>query len=151
MNRAYSDKALDGFPSKRKEEIPDIAEPSGELAAPPAHLDATGVKLWNDLVKMMGEMKVLTPADWLSLVVLADAYSMYIKATEALEREGMVIEVGQNGYQQQGSFVSIRDRAQELILLSIGSLPCLFVAYKRQQPPVTRTSIRSWTKVNRIG
>jgi P27 family predicted phage terminase small subunit len=140
MNRAYKEKALDGFPSKTREAVPEVSDPTSELAAPPPHLDKNGVKLWHDLSALMAEMRVLTAADWLSLTVLCDAYSTYLKATEVLAEEGMVIEVGNNGYQQQHPFVSIRNNALDVILRISKEYGMSAMSRRRLQAPTTSSA-----------
>ena len=63
MNRSYADKELDGFPSKKREAIPTVSDPTSELAAAPKHLDAIGVKLWKELSSLMSEMKPVKNAE----------------------------------------------------------------------------------------
>lgn len=76
----------------------------------PPFLDDVAQQKWNQLAPDLHSLGLLTRVDADALAVYCQNYSMWIKATEYLEREGEMMVVG-NGYKQVSPWVAVRKQA----------------------------------------
>jgi P27 family predicted phage terminase small subunit len=102
-------------------------------------------RAWRELVKLLGDAKVLTVMDVLALGLLVDAFSDYLEAKRVIEKEGLFYAqvTDQNGIIKRAHpAVQVRDNAWarlERILGKFGMNPAdrsrVKVATEKQQDP----------------
>jgi P27 family predicted phage terminase small subunit len=84
-------RVLSGNASKRRLNREEPTPPSGEIS-PPVWLEGQGLKVWEWLAPVLGDMAVLTTADPHSLGLLSDAYAEYIEHQAYLREHGRTYE-----------------------------------------------------------
>lgn len=107
--------------------VPDAAPPC------PKHLDRTAKAKWKQLAEPLYESGLLTIHDQDMLAMYCQAYSVWIKASELLEQNGLIVD-SPNGYPQQSPYLNICNAAKKE-LQSYGSEFGL--------SPLARTKVKS--------
>ena len=82
---------------KRRQKNDENLKPNTNNIRPPTWLDTVALEEWERLSEELAELELLTNVDISLLAVYCDAYSRYLQATEALEREGMFVEYTNKG------------------------------------------------------
>jgi len=112
-------RALEGNAAKRplpsNEPLPLAGEPDM-----PAHLDREARREWRRLVPILLSMRVLTVADGVALANLCQAYSMLVRAHQAMQQaaksggSGLLMKTP-SGYVQQSPLIGIINSQVEII------------------------------------
>ena len=82
-------KALEGNPGKRKLNL-DAPEPEG-LPTCPGSLSDVAKNEWKRIAKDLHNLGLLSKIDRAALAVYCDAYDKWLKATEALDKDGLTV------------------------------------------------------------
>jgi len=81
-------KRAEGNPGKRP--LNNQEPTGGKKPKKPKHLKGVSSKLWNDLVRLFGDMGILDRADSLSLELMCECYKEWRTATDFIEAKGAV-------------------------------------------------------------
>lgn len=106
-------KRLAGNPGRRAlnnaEPTPDV-----ELPQPPAHLNDVALAEWKRISAELIALKVVSKIDATALAMYCDAYARWVDASNALQKEGMII-TSSKGFKSMSPYVRIVN--QTLVLM----------------------------------
>jgi P27 family predicted phage terminase small subunit len=107
-------KVLTGNPGKRPL---NEDEPQPEPAVPdcPPELGPVAQREWNRLVGQLTALRLLTELDRTALASCCFAYSLWVEATEAIQKYGAMVK-SPSGYPIQSPYVSIANRQTEIMM-----------------------------------
>ena len=107
-------KALTGNPGKRPL---NQNEPRPEPAVPacPTELNEVAQREWIRLATELGKLNLLTNLDRSALAIYCGAYALWVEATQAIQKFGIMIK-SPTGYPIQSPYVAIANRQAEIML-----------------------------------
>ena len=85
--------------TERKKTAKDV-EPQLCIPKPPKFLSAAARREWRRISSELFELKLLSNIDTTALAAYCDFFVQFIEARKQVEEHGMVMEVGEQGYQQ---------------------------------------------------
>jgi P27 family predicted phage terminase small subunit len=111
-------KALTGNPGKRRL---NRDEPRPEPSVPdcPPELGEVARREWDRLVGQLGSLRMLTQLDRAALAAYCGAYALWLEATEAIQKFGIMVKSPQ-GFPIQSPYVSIANRQAEIMMRIAG-------------------------------
>ncbi len=86
-------------------------EPTRGIPTPPEWFDPIALEIWNRLTPELDRLGLITVVDGPALEGACVAYSRAVACGKVLERDGLVAEVGDQGYRQQRPEVSIEQKS----------------------------------------
>ena len=107
-------KQLTGNPGKRpfNENEP---KPEPNIPECPLELGPTAQREWNRLVGELGPLRILTHLDRGALASYCGAYALWVEATEAIQKYGVMIKAP-SGFPVQSPYLSIANRQTEIVM-----------------------------------
>lgn len=118
-------KELRGNPGKRPLNDRE-PKPPAEIPTCPSHLTGEARKEWNRIVPELKACGVLTKIDRAALAAYCDAYGTWVEANAKMGKSGGLMVKSPNGYPMQNPYLSIRNKAFELMhkfLIEFGMTP----------------------------
>ena len=101
-------KLLKGNPGRCPLNEREPTPAAGVPAIPPGLvLDEVAQRQWDELSRILSNMRILTEADGLVLAALCQIYSRWVEASKQLQQGGLTVQVGKIGRQQQNPLVGI--------------------------------------------
>lgn len=103
-------KILEGNRAKvgrAKLERAEEPRPTLGIPQPPTWLDTEARAMWDRLTPGLDRLGLLTVIDGAALEGACSAYSVAVECRKVLQRDGLVMEVGDQGYRQQRPEVAI--------------------------------------------
>lgn len=93
----------EGNPANRKlpQNEPEPAKVE-QLPEPPDYLDANGANAWRNLCKILKDADLLTVADLYPLEMFCDQYSEWLRAVQARNKVGRILEI----HNEEGDIVN---------------------------------------------
>ncbi len=111
-------KLLDGNPGKRTINDREPTAPAG-VPEPPGWLDDEARAEWFRMVKLLGDMRLLSPADHAMLEAYCTIYSRWVQAEAQVRKSGTVVKAP-NGYPMMNPYLIAANQAlKELRKLSV--------------------------------
>lgn len=86
-------------------------EPALGIPNPPDWFDADSRSIWDRIVPELDRLGLLTVVDGAALEGACSAYATAVQCRRILQRDGLVCQVGNQGYRQQRPEVSIEQKA----------------------------------------
>jgi P27 family predicted phage terminase small subunit len=107
-------KVLTGNPGKRPLNE-DEPQPEPVALECPPELTGAAQREWNRLVGQLTALRLLTELDRTALASYCFAYSLWVEATEAIQKYGAMVK-SPRGYPIQSPYVSIANRQTEIMM-----------------------------------
>lgn len=115
-------KRLEGNPGKRKLNTAE-PEPAVECPEPPAILRGEAGLEWVRITQLLTELGLIARTDLAVLTTYCVAWGEFLESQEMLNENGsLLVEVGENGSLQPHPALSIRRRAEKVLLAMAGQL-----------------------------
>jgi P27 family predicted phage terminase small subunit len=111
MPTALTNQPTDG----PKSEAAGPSRPASEMLECPPELCAVARAEWNRIVGELIALSILSKFDRGPLAIYCQAYAMWLEASQAIEKYGMMIK-SPNGHPMQSPYVSVLTKQAEIML-----------------------------------
>lgn len=101
---------LEGDAGRRRRYKVEPLPPEGQPVKP-EHLDEIASAEWDQTIKLMADMGILSKADTTALILYVESYSRYRKAADQVAKYGSVMVAKKTGYVYVSPYVAVMNKS----------------------------------------